>query len=521
MKRLTEETLSTLPEQRKKLVDQINAFQQVFGVHLSSQENAELEKFQILFQGDDIPNEIILENIIQFDLLFYKLTNYDKIKFYSSIPLSKQEITKSIQDVIDAANLVALNIATSEESHRISPTASTIKEGKDERDLIKAELDALKQLQKAFKSKSKGDAKKNKELAKCAANLAAIKSIQARMPHRHFERLEAEKAKLKSNLIEVFEMANRAEFGSKFMDMAQQFLIDPDSATASENNTFAKVAAELERRQFLNEVIALGNTKITKYLNQNSPGFICIVKLSPIYHEFYAKMQELAPDLKAFDFIDQNSQSIAFEQQEGEQDIVVVEFCSYYSHGNALNFRKNIMRQQPGNLTSVYDMANDFVQQQINMMQELEKIGLFYFDFKPENFLVNEEGNLIIQDRKSFLQSDQIQTREDWGQKTAATKDYSYLFAPGNTDTDFDLDKYKSYALGANLYSFLTGEAPTAGFDFENEVFKTEVGAQYSDLIQKLTSCEMTIDDAKVLLHEIEQMHDPDTSFSCTSSHTA
>lgn len=143
----------------------------------------------------------------------------------------------------------------------------------------------------------------------------------------------------------------------------------------------------------------------------------------------------------------------------------------------------------------LHTLCNQSMQKMATAFEKLQDEMVLFPDAKVTNWMLDDNGELIIADTKSLIQLN------DRGQVQGASQYYNLLKTPGYIppeieailppDQVIDADKVHAYVLAANIYDNLTCWEPPANLQdaaaFENDVFSDIVGQQYADLIQGLT----------------------------------
>lgn len=165
------------------------------------------------------------------------------------------------------------------------------------------------------------------------------------------------------------------------------------------------------------------------------------------------------------------------------------------------------------NATSMYSQMS-------NILLNFQANNAFFPDMKPTNFLVNEFDQVVIADTKSFIESENGMINEH---DIYLNKAQFVLKTPGmlspqfENDGVFSVDKEHSYLMGLSLYCYITGTSLSdlpkktqdhpAFINFDKEVFQSEQGQQFRELITGLTQVDpeqrFSMQQAKDSLHNI------------------
>lgn len=288
-------------------------------------------------------------------------------------------------------------------------------------------------------------------------------------------------------------------FNEKEYQCAGDFYIDFYMDLAEGENSIIK--KNLEARGFFIEARqANSNTKI--YIIQNHEGPIatlrlantgCIAENREINEAAVAKITHLG-------FIGEPSIKITVDAEEGEYEFAFVEVNDYFKNKSLFQMREKI---DSANQTEIFDFVDKSSLQIIDVIERCNEVGVFMADVKPGNFLVSDNGDLVIQDTKSFRRFEDCEKNKDIVNEGIASLGY-YPPEMNEFKGDFDRDYFQAYNLAACIYTSLTGDEPTEGIDLSREIFKTEQGAFYANLIEDLISKEpgCTVDQARERLNE-------------------
>lgn len=156
--------------------------------------------------------------------------------------------------------------------------------------------------------------------------------------------------------------------------------------------------------------------------------------------------------------------------------------------------------------TVVWNMAGQI----LNLFCLLQKLKKKYYDIKPENFLIDDEGNIVIGDTKTmvagYLTDSGCYRYKAAHHLTYAPAEYDDLL--GEDDwSEGQADGITNYQIGALLYNITIGiaaedlgesaherhqrlirEGLTCQLDFNSEHFKTDIGKQLKTIINVLTA---------------------------------
>lgn len=95
--------------------------------------------------------------------------------------------------------------------------------------------------------------------------------------------------------------------------------------------------------------------------------------------------------------------------------------------------------------------------------KDIQKAGYFFPDAKVSNWLVNDDGKLVIHDTKSILPTENGICRQGDLKKEFRDLVYSEGYRPPeDNETQVDVDSAHAYMLGINLYQMLTKESVLA-----------------------------------------------------------
>ncbi|CAM2961805.1 hypothetical protein [Legionella worsleiensis] len=180
------------------------------------------------------------------------------------------------------------------------------------------------------------------------------------------------------------------------------------------------------------------------------------------------------------------------DPDEGRQSRTLL-VTEYYRNSDLSSYRKKLSSD-----VDIVDSACELFSQMAHVMQRIQEQRCFFSDAKYTNWLLGDDGTLLIADTKSFLFAnsagfyDRLLKENEYSQKVLL----SPFFTPPEYDRN-DIDKEKievekahAYLLGKNLYAFLTGVSDgtvkDSQLNFNYEVFTTEKGKKLKQLIKNL-----------------------------------
>ena len=194
--------------------------------------------------------------------------------------------------------------------------------------------------------------------------------------------------------------------------------------------------------------------------------------------------------------------------------VLVMDFVN----GEPLNsrFENNILDNNER-----YARCAEDIQNMAKAYLKLQEKKVYFPDGKAGNWMIGEDGQLIIGDTKSLVSLDKIVQQSLPNVGVVLTLGYcpkECLQEIPKTISIESVEKSHAFTLGANLYYYLTAsgqhgvyeEPPETfvGWPFENEIFKSPIGQQYKTLIEQLTKLNpterMNLTDAQKNLESIQ-----------------
>jgi hypothetical protein len=151
-----------------------------------------------------------------------------------------------------------------------------------------------------------------------------------------------------------------------------------------------------------------------------------------------------------------------------------------------------------------YKQCSKNIRKMIIGFQGLQEHGILFPDAKVTNWMIGDDGKLIIADIKSLLTLEQIRASK---QEVLLLKTERYIppeiLDKLRPDQNINIENVHAFILGANLYDYLTGNEPPPKLTedaFKKPIFKDIIGKQYQALIVNLTqadpSSRMSLNDA-------------------------
>ncbi len=180
---------------------------------------------------------------------------------------------------------------------------------------------------------------------------------------------------------------------------------------------------------------------------------------------------------------------------------------------------------------SPYEGAIDIANKMIDTYIKIQEAGCFFPDSKIENWLIDDEGKLIITDTKSFVFIDE---NSDYSKGIQGNERTKILRTPGYMLNDFrstkiNAEQAHAALLGRNIYTYLAGtpplnplmvmggplsDPPLQEDDFPPETFDFELGHQLKELILNLSdpdpSKRMLLTEAKGQLFRMQYSNEFD-----------
>lgn len=190
----------------------------------------------------------------------------------------------------------------------------------------------------------------------------------------------------------------------------------------------------------------------------------------------------------------------------------VTEFCQ---HGDLLSYRAHLTNEE-----EILASAGDLYEQMAETLMQFMANNALFPDMKPTNFLVTDEGRLVIADTKSFINLPRDQEfspmRLSFNQRYLYTEGFE---PPELQDHPFisHSDSHQAFLMGFSLYIYLTGKEfgtipqkyNPSFIDFNYPIFKTEKGQAFQalilDLIKMNPEERISLADAKQQLMFIQQ----------------
>lgn len=267
---------------------------------------------------------------------------------------------------------------------------------------------------------------------------------------------------------------------------------------------------KLEREFFIFKPYDNGNSTIYFLQAQEGQkklirGKDCIVlSISREGKNEYCKIEQAIEKARVISAISPDNLKIIGDSSIDGFEVSKIMIMPYYANGSLLTLREN---QDPGYHLSdqIFIDLQKYFLQMVNVMEQLDSLGLIMADFKIENLLVDDNGDLVIQDLKSLRDKSEIKTNRDIT-NSGVTPGFISPLLYSDKHKPASIKTFSSYIIGANIYSFLTGKVPDSKnkypecFNFEYDVFQTRQGDFYRDLIIGLTnpdeSLQLSLDEA-------------------------
>lgn len=157
--------------------------------------------------------------------------------------------------------------------------------------------------------------------------------------------------------------------------------------------------------------------------------------------------------------------------------------------------------------------------QMIETLLKFQAQHIFFPDMKNNNWLVNKDGELKIADTKSFLKTQGGIASNRFFNSQGYCLIYSDYMVPPEFGDLLDyknvaVEQMHAYMLGKNIYQYLTNcsdeDLLFFNSDFNFDVFKSESGQKYQQLITKLVnnfSPRVNLQEALQQLKEIKSLH--------------
>lgn len=190
----------------------------------------------------------------------------------------------------------------------------------------------------------------------------------------------------------------------------------------------------------------------------------------------------------------------------------------FYPHGNLITHSKKHGSDDKIRIKSALRMY----QQMLSILIRFSQEGYIFPDMKNTNWLVSENGELVISDNKSFAPCSDGKITKNMANSLLRT---SYLSPPEiltlliQPQKNFiSVDKMYAFMLGKNLYQYVTGcreeklyEITDASqYDFIYPIFQTNEGIELQKLIESLVQDEPearpSLKEAEVQLSHIESL---------------
>lgn len=210
-----------------------------------------------------------------------------------------------------------------------------------------------------------------------------------------------------------------------------------------------------------------------------------------------------------------------FSDVDGRQRLNSIEITEFCPDGDILSYGSRITdpEEKMASAWSIYSQMSD-------ILIHFGANNALFPDMKPTNFLITEEGKVVIADTKSF-----VDTSNGIFDPEKVNESQYYLYTPGFEPPELRTDPYTStvdghhaYLMGLSLYTYLsdidletvtssvnrqTGSVDPSFFTFSHPIFSSPRGAEYKTLIQGLLEHDpekrLSLTDAKQQLQVIQQ----------------
>jgi serine/threonine protein kinase len=207
------------------------------------------------------------------------------------------------------------------------------------------------------------------------------------------------------------------------------------------------------------------------------------------------------------------------DKRKGFQKIKSLEITEFCANGDVLSYGKSLSE-----IADKLASAADIYEQMANTLTHFEANNALFPDMKPSNFLLSEDGKLIIADTKSFIEANFgiFNVRNAQGNKyylhTVGLEPPELITPPFESK----IDNFHAYLMGVSLYLYLTDQdepvligdlddyqqLKPSFFNFEKEVFTSDRGGQFQQLITALINpdpqARLSLHQAKQFLHAIQ-----------------
>ena len=210
-----------------------------------------------------------------------------------------------------------------------------------------------------------------------------------------------------------------------------------------------------------------------------------------------------------------------YSDVNGREKLNSIEITEFCPEGDILSYgsRMSDPEEKMASAWSIYSQMSD-------ILIHFGANNALFPDMKPTNFLITEEGKLVIVDTKSF-----VDTANGMFDLEKVSENQFYLYTPGFQPPELGREPYTSrvdahhaYLMGLSLYTYLsdariedvsravdpqTGTTNPSFFTFAHPIFSSPRGAEYQTLIQGLLEQDpekrLSLTDAKQQLQVIQQ----------------
>lgn len=213
------------------------------------------------------------------------------------------------------------------------------------------------------------------------------------------------------------------------------------------------------------------------------------------------------------------------------------EFILYHPISDIQMLSEDVLNKQQ---TLVWNMAGQI----LNLFCLLQKLKTKYYDIKPENFLIDDEGNIVIGDTKTMVAGYPTNSGcyryKAAHHLTYAPAEYNNLLSKDDWSEE-EADGITNYQIGTLLYNITVGiaaedlgesahereqllieEGLACQLDFNSEHFNTNIGRQLRSIINVLTVADKdmrsSLKNAKIIYDSFNKFTDEPEVFKKTGS---
>jgi serine/threonine protein kinase len=202
-----------------------------------------------------------------------------------------------------------------------------------------------------------------------------------------------------------------------------------------------------------------------------------------------------------------------------------IDVLPFYKNGNLENYHEKIT----GGDQEKVSVALNLYLQMATILSDLQYRYIAFTDMKNSNWIVDDNGQLIILDTKSMTPVEPVTL--DYQENLANNRwyggYYSRVGTPNVNPEEFYSEKFNAdslhvFILGRNLYQFLTGvesryfqgKLAVDAYNFDRPIFKSAVGRHLAELIKQMIAPEPSKRlKLSQVMYQLQQISNPTETY--------